>query len=60
VGLVNLALAELWLERAPSEASRALDAAERSFVAARATAWLSRLTSLREEVMHKLGLRPTA
>ncbi|WP_224248041.1 serine/threonine-protein kinase [Hyalangium gracile] len=60
-GLVNLGLAELLLPRSPMEASRVLDAAERLFNAARAPFWLSRISSLREEVMHKLGLlRPTA
>ncbi len=60
VGLVNLALAELRLECAPMEASRALDSAERSFLSARATYWLSRVGALREHVMQRLGLRPTA
>jgi hypothetical protein len=60
VGLVNLGMAELLLPCAPLDASRALDAAERSFNAARAPFWLSRVASLREEVMLKLGLRTTA
>ncbi|MBN1208651.1 MAG: protein kinase [Myxococcaceae bacterium] len=59
-GLVNLALAELWLERAPLEASLALDTAERLFHAARAPGLLSRVARLRREVMRQLGLRTTA
>ncbi|HYH98663.1 protein kinase domain-containing protein [Hyalangium sp.] len=57
LGLVNLSLAELWLGRSQVETSRALDAAEQSFAAARAPRWLARVTTLREDVMRELGLR---
>jgi hypothetical protein len=60
VGLVNLDMAELWLERSPRESSRALDAAEKAFLAASAPGLLGRVSSLREEVMRQLGLRTTA
>ncbi|MFL5345990.1 MAG: ATP-binding protein [Hyalangium sp.] len=60
VGLVNVALAELWLGRDSLEASRALDAAERAFRTARANLWLFRVNALRGELMNKQGLRPTA
>ncbi|HVG63496.1 MAG TPA: protein kinase [Hyalangium sp.] len=59
VGLVNLAIAELWAGRSAMEASRSLDAAERAFSAARAFFWQSRVATLREELMQKLGLRTT-
>jgi len=60
VGLVNMGMAELWLELSPREASRVLDAAEKAFVAAGAPGLLGRVTTLREDVMQRLGLRTTA
>ncbi|HEX5750474.1 MAG TPA: protein kinase [Archangium sp.] len=47
VGLVNLALAERWLEDAPDKADAALDVAEGAFLAVRAGVLLPRLDSLR-------------
>lgn len=57
VGLVHFALAELWFARSSLEASRALDAAERSFQAARSPFWLTRVAALREDVLSQLGLK---
>ncbi len=39
------------------EASRALDAAEKAFQAARSPFWLTRVASLREDVLRQLGLQ---
>ncbi|HEX8436595.1 protein kinase domain-containing protein [Archangium sp.] len=50
VGLVNLALAERWLEPAPVRASEALEAAERAFTAAKASALLPRVAAIRGEL----------
>jgi hypothetical protein len=47
VGWVNLALAERWLERAPTQAAEALEAAERAFTSAKAGALLPRVAALR-------------
>jgi hypothetical protein len=47
VGLVNLALAERWLEDAPERADAALDAAEGAFLTVRAGVMLPRVDSLR-------------
>jgi eukaryotic-like serine/threonine-protein kinase len=57
VGLVNLALAELWLARAPMEAAQALEAAEEALLAARAPALLARVSSLRAEQVRQPDLR---
>lgn len=47
VGWVNLSLAERWLERAPIRASEALEAADRAFTAAKASALLPRVVAIR-------------
>ncbi|HEX8699041.1 MAG TPA: protein kinase [Myxococcaceae bacterium] len=60
VGLVSLGMAELWLDRSPREASRMLDAAEKAFQAASASALLGHVTTVREEVMRQLAQRTTA
>ncbi len=60
VGLVNLELAERWLGREPLEVSRALDAAEKAFLAANAPGLLLRVNQLRGKVMRQTGLRTTA
>ena len=52
VGRVNLALAERWLERTPGRADEALDAAKRALTAAKASALLPRVATIRR------GLRP--
>jgi hypothetical protein len=57
VGLVHFSLAELWFARSSLEASRALDAAEKAFQAARSPCWLTRVAALREDVLNQLGLR---
>ncbi|WP_083969095.1 serine/threonine-protein kinase [Hyalangium minutum] len=57
VGLVHFALAELWFARSSLEASRALDAAEKAFQAARSPFWLTRVATLREDVLSQLGLK---
>jgi len=60
VGLVNLGIAELWLELSPREASRVLDQAEKAFLAVNAPGLLGRVAVVREDVMRRLGLRTTA
>ena len=50
LGLVNLALAERWLEREPTRALEALDAAERALTAAKASALLPRAAAIRGEL----------
>jgi hypothetical protein len=58
LGMVNLELAELWRACAPVEAAQALDAAERSFQAARVPAALmARVTTLRAALVRQPGLR---
>jgi eukaryotic-like serine/threonine-protein kinase len=57
VGLVHFTLAELWFARSSLESSRALDAAEKAFQAARSPFWLTRVAALREDVLNQLGLR---
>ena len=57
VGLVHVSLAELWFARSSLESSRALDAAEKAFQAARSPFWLTRVAALREDVLNQLGLR---
>jgi hypothetical protein len=47
LGLVNLALAERWLERDAARALEALDAAERALTAAKASALLPRVAAIR-------------
>ncbi len=47
VGLVNLALAERWLEEAPEQAAEALDVAEGAFLSVRAGVLLLRVEDLR-------------
>ncbi|HEX8819474.1 MAG TPA: protein kinase, partial [Archangium sp.] len=50
VGLVNLALAERWLGRAPARAVEAIEAAERAFTAAKASTLLPRVAAIRGEL----------
>ena len=50
LGLVNLALAERWLEREPTRALDALDAAERALTAAKASVLLPRVAAIRGEL----------
>jgi len=50
LGLVNLALAERWLEREPTRALDALDAAERALTAAKASGLLPRVVAIRGEL----------
>ncbi len=60
VGLVNLALAERWLERAPIRASEALEAAERALTAAKASALLPRVAAIRGELRPECKARQPA
>jgi hypothetical protein len=56
LGLVNLALAERWLEREPARALEVLDAAERALTTAKASGLLPRVVAIRGELR---GAQPT-
>ncbi|MGZ3460671.1 MAG: serine/threonine-protein kinase PknK, partial [Archangium sp.] len=58
VGLVNLGLAERWLEREPARAVEAIDAAERALTAAKAGALLPRVAAFRRVLRPEVLRRP--
>ena len=58
VGLVNLAFAERRLEREPVRALESIEAAERAFTAAKASALLPRVVAIRGELRPETRERP--
>ncbi|WP_309890851.1 protein kinase domain-containing protein [Archangium sp.] len=60
LGLVNLALAERWLERETARALEALDAAERALTAAKAGALLPRVAAIRAVLRTEVTVRRPA